>query len=81
MKKYKNVSDIPTHIFKNAACTVPVGDEFKEYLRWMLENHPNDLEYIFRHAQKYSNYGGTKRIPFHVWQGQLERQLNKEKNK
>lgn len=80
-KKYKRLynspSDIPVHIFKNAACTVPVGQEFREYLRYMLEHHPDDLEYIFRNAQQYSNYGGTKRIPFDVWKGQLKRQLNK----
>ncbi|SDO36813.1 hypothetical protein [Vreelandella arcis] len=75
---YITVNDIPAHIFKNRILTDPVGEEFSAYLRYMLDNHPDDLYYIFKHGQKYTGYGGAFTMVFERWLVKIENNLKKK---
>lgn len=77
-KPYQKITDIPPHIFRNKLLTHPVGDELKEYLRYMLDNHPDDLHYLYRKSQRYIKHGGASVINFERWRLQLDKQLQKE---
>ena len=76
--QYHKIKDLPVHIFKNRQCTDPVGEDFKEYLRYMLDNHPDDLHYIFRHSQLFVNYGGSFRMTYLQWRDRLKKKLKKD---
>ncbi len=78
-KNYTDEASIPKHIFTNMACTETPCKELRKYLRWMLTHHPNDLEYLFRHSQRYVNYGGYSLISFDVWKGRLNTSLTNQK--
>lgn len=77
MNPYKKLSNIPPHVFRNRILTEPVGKDFRNYLRYMLDNHPDDLAYIHKHSQKYVNHGGAWVITFTRWRDRLENNLQK----
>ena len=72
---YKDVKSIPLHCFSNKECTKTPSPELKEYLSFMLLNHPNDLEYIWRYTQQYVNHGGCYVLTFDNWLKKLTRDL------
>jgi len=79
MKKkepYKKLGDLPPHIFRNKLLTEAIGDEFRQYLRYMLENHPDSLHYIYRAALRYRGYGGNAQTSFERWRNQLTNKLD-----
>lgn len=76
--KYKKKEDIPLHVFSNKECTRTPSKPLREYLKWMLENHPNDLEYLWRHTQQYTNYGGCYIMGFDFWLNKLGKDLVKQ---
>lgn len=80
-KKYNSVDKLPTHLFKSRDLTKPVGKEFREYLLFLLNNNPECLKYLHRKSQEFSDYGGSFRLSWDKWLGQLTTQLNKGNNK
>ncbi|WP_146613012.1 hypothetical protein [Halomonas sp. SL1] len=76
--QYQKIKDIPPHLFKNRQMNEPCGQEFKDYLKYMLENHPDDLHYIFKASQEYVNYNGSFRMTFEQWKSRLANKLNKK---
>lgn len=77
MTQYKKVSDIPPHIFKNRILTDPVGKHLRDYLRYMLDNHSEDLNYLFRQAMKYKDHGGAYALKEDIWRERLANNLQK----
>lgn len=75
---YKEISDIPLHIFRNKECTITPSKPLREYLAFMLENHPNDLDYLWRHTQQYKLHGGCYYMTFASWLHKLKQDLNKQ---
>lgn len=75
--KYKDYDSIPMHVFTNKECTQTPSKELREYLEYMFENHRNDLAYLWRYHQKFTNYGGGGVLSFEGWQRKLERDLEK----
>lgn len=75
---YKELKSIPFHIFSNKECTLTPSTELRKYLRWMYDNHRNDLEYLWRFTQQYVNHGGCYVLTFNNWLKKLERDLNKQ---
>lgn len=75
---YKSIEDVPLHCFANKECTITPSVELKKYLRWMLDKHPDDLEYLWRHTQKYIRHGGCYEMTFDYWKRKLNKDLNKE---
>lgn len=74
--KYHSVDTLPPHIFSSRDLTKPVGDEFRAYLSFLLLNNKECLRYIHRKSQEYVDYGGSHRLSFAKWCGQLKTQLN-----
>lgn len=75
---YRKLADIPLHCFSNKEATLTPSTELRKYLRYMLDNHPYDLEYLWRHTQQYVNYGGCYAMTFEHWRNKLDKDLNKE---
>lgn len=73
--KYKKFDDIPIHAFSNKECTETPSPELKSYLNYMLENHPEDLTYIWRYSQQWSKHGGCYLISFERWLEKLKRDI------
>ncbi|WP_146206939.1 hypothetical protein [Chromohalobacter israelensis] len=74
-KPYSKLSEIPPHVFKNRVLTDPVGKDLRDYLRYMLANHPDDLNYLYRHAMKYNDHGGGFYIAEDKWRKRLANKL------
>jgi hypothetical protein len=81
VNKYSSVEDLPIHIFNNKECTDSPSKEMREYLRYMLENHPDDLAYIWRYMQSFKNYGGCYVLTFARWKERLKNRLKKYEDK
>lgn len=77
---YKKVTDIPFHIFSNKECTMSPSPELIKYLQYMFDNHPNDLEYLWRFTQQYVKHGGCYVMTFGVWKKKLERDLKRQRD-
>lgn len=75
---YKTIEDVPVHCFANKECTITPSIELKKYLSWMLENHPYDLEYLWRYTQRYVAYGGCYTMGFEHWRNKLKKDLTKD---
>lgn len=75
---YKTTQDIPLHCFSNKECTYTPSKELREYLRYMLTFHPNDLEYLWRYTQQYTNHGGCYVMTFDHWKNKLSKDLDKQ---
>lgn len=75
---YKKITDIPLHVFSNKECTFTPSVKLREYLHWMRENHPNDLEYLWRYTQQYVNFGGCYVMTFNYWLEKLRKDLIKQ---
>jgi len=78
---YNNIEDIPAHIFSNKECTKSPSPALREYLEWMVTNHPNDLKYIWAYTQQFKNYGGCYVLTYGEWTDKLKRDLAKQKEK
>lgn len=76
--KYKTIEDIPVHIFSNKECTYTPSPPLKEYLAFMLENHPDDLEYLWRSTQVYKDFGGCYVMTFAKWKSKLKKDLQRQ---
>ena len=74
--KYPSVDTLPPHVFSSRDLTKPVGREFREYLSFLLANNKECLRYIHRKSLEYVDYGGSHRLSFAKWVGQLNTQLN-----
>lgn len=74
-KEYKKVEDIPLHIFSNKECTRSTSKDLIAYLRFMYDNHPYDLEYLWRNTQEYKDHGGCYAITFENWLTKLGKDL------
>lgn len=75
---YTTTDDIPIHCFSNKECTKTPNPDLIKYLRYMAKNHPNDLEYLWRYTQQYTQYGGMYILQFEKWLEKLNRDLNKQ---
>ena len=75
---YKAVKDIPLHCFSNKECTITPSPELREYLRYMVENHPQDLEYLWRYTQQYVRHGGCYLMSWDKWLDKLTKDLKKQ---
>lgn len=76
---YKTVKEIPFHIFSNKECTMTPSVKLQAYLQYMLDNHPQDLEYLWRFTQQYTQHGGCYVITFSRWLHKLEKDLIKQR--
>lgn len=76
--KYKKFTDIPEHVFSNKECTKTPSPELREYLRFMVENHMDDLYYLWRHCQAYTKHGGCYILPWEKWKKKLVKDLEKQ---
>ncbi len=75
---YKNTSKIPQHIFKDRLLTEGVTLELREYLRYMLKRNPNNLYYLYKHAQSYKDIEGAQYfMSFDRWVHKLTKALEK----
>lgn len=77
-EKYKTIEDIPLHVFSNKECTYTPSKELREYLRFMLDNHPDDLEYLWRSTQQYVQHGGCYVMSFSKFKDKLNKDLIKQ---
>lgn len=77
---YKTIQAIPLHCFSDKEATKTPSKELRQYLRFMLDNHPLDLEYLWRHTQQYTQYGGCYSMTFVHWRNKLDKELKKESN-
>jgi len=75
---YEKVTDIPLHVFNNKECTKTPSPKLREYLNYMLTNHPNDLDYLWRYTQQYVKHGGCYYISFKDWLNKLTKDLTKQ---
>lgn len=73
--KYTEVKNIPAHIFSNKECTKTPSPELREYLSYMVENHPNDLQYLFKYTQQYVKHGGCYTMTFEYWLDKLKKDI------
>lgn len=73
--KYTTVESVPVHVFENKECTVTPSPRLREYLRYMHDNHPHDLEYLWRHTQQYVKHGGCYVMTFEKWRARLNKDL------
>lgn len=78
MTAYKKLDQIPLHCFSNKECTKTPSPDLKEYLRFMLTNHPNDLEYLWRYTQQFVKYGGCYMLTFEAWLTKLTKDLQQQ---
>jgi len=76
---YKKIEDIPLHCFSNKECTMTPSPELREYLWYMSQNHPNDLDYIYRYHQKYKDHGGCYVMTYAHWLKKLIRDLTTQR--
>lgn len=76
--KYKNLSDIPFHVFSNKECTQTPSKELREYLRYMYDNHRDDLDYLFRYMQQYTQHGGCYQMLWGRWLKRLDKDLKSQ---
>lgn len=79
-KEYFSVDDIPLHCFSNKECTMTPSPELRQYLKWMLANHPNDLYYLYNYGQQYKKFGGCYVMTFEFWLDKLTKDLQKQEN-
>lgn len=75
---YNKIEDIPLHCFSNKECTKSPSPELRKYLNYMLTNHPNDLEYLWRYTQQFINHGGCYALTFDSWIKKLTRDLKEQ---
>lgn len=75
---YKEIKDIPLHVFSNKECTMTPSIELRTYLNFMQENHPNDLDYLWRYTQQYTKHGGCYYLTFANWLHKLRQDLKKQ---
>lgn len=75
---YKSADDIPMHCFSNKECTKSPNPALLKYLRYMHDNHPNDLEYLWRFTQQYTEHGGCYKLQFEKWLDKLNKDLQKQ---
>lgn len=76
-RKFNTVQSLPAHIFTDRELSAPVGKEFRDFLRFLVEHSPETLRYIHRKGQEYVDYGGANNLPWSRWIGQLRNNLNK----
>ena len=55
-----------------------VLNALREYLKYMLQYHPDDLEYLWRYTQQYTNFGGCYTMTFDHWKNKLNKDLEKQ---
>lgn len=79
-KEYLSIEDVPLHCFSNKECTITPSPELRHYLRWMHDNHPNDLEYLWRYTQQFLKFGGCYVMTFDFWLNKLNNDLKKQEN-
>lgn len=65
-------------MFSNKECTYTPSPELRAYLRYMLENHKDDLDYIFRYTQQYVHHGGCYVMTYDKWISKLTADLKKQ---
>lgn len=75
---YNSLESIPIHAFTNRQCTESPNKELLKYLRYMLDNHPYDLAYLWRYTQQYVNHGGCYVMYFDFWRNKLDNDLTKQ---
>jgi len=75
---YKTIKDIPLHCFSNKECTITPSPELREYLHYMIKNHPQDLEYLWRSTQQYVKHGGCYVMTWERWFDKLTKDLAKQ---
>ena len=74
---YATLEDIPLHVFTNRMCTQTDNSNLKDYLLYMLEQYPDDLNYIYDHTQQWSDIeGATYKMTFKQWKEKLKKDLN-----
>lgn len=78
--KYPNKESIPIHAFTNKECTESPNPELRAYLRFMYDNHPNDLNYLYRYCQQFVKYGGCYSMTWEYWLRKLDRDLKASGN-
>lgn len=66
------VNEVP-FIFKNRDLTVPANTILKEWIRWALEECPDELKFLHRRSQEYTKYGGANSYTFKRWLTKLEK--------
>lgn len=75
---YKTKEEIPLHVFSNKECTRTPSPELRKYLVFMLTNHADDLEYLWRSTQQYVHHGGCYVMTFAKWKDKLKKDLIKQ---
>ena len=75
---YKKFDDIPIHCFSNKELTKTPSPELRTYLRYMLNNHPDDLAYLWRYCQRYKDVGGCYILTWENWKRKLTNDLAKQ---
>lgn len=75
---YDSLDKIPKLVFTDRMCTDSPCPEVRKWLRWMLENHRDDLYFLYRKSQRYKDYGGGWFMPFDKWLGRLQRSLDRQ---
>lgn len=76
--RYTTVDSVPLHVFSNKECTYTPNPELREYLQYMLDNHPYDLAYLWRWTQQYPRHGGCYVMTMDYWLDKLRKDLIKQ---
>ena len=77
MTMYNEVRDPPAHLFKDRMLRSPASKELHAYLSWMLENCPDDLDYLYQASQRYIDHGGGWKEGFDNWRNKLSNSLKR----
>lgn len=64
-------------IFKDVSCTIPANKELAEWLKYMLENHQQDLHFLYKESQAYVSFGGGSGYSKQRWFNRLTKNVNK----
>lgn len=64
-------------IFRDVSCTVPANRPLTLWLRYMLDNFPDDLQFLYKESQLYTRHGGGSKYTFDRWKVRLNNNLNK----
>lgn len=71
-----NPNDL-SFIFRDVSCTQPANKPLALWLRYMLTNFPDDLEFLWRESQLYTKHGGGSKYVFEKWKHRLDINLTK----
>lgn len=69
-----NPFNVP-HVFKNKEMTIPATKELLLFLWACYRDDSDNLKYVFKRSQQYSQYGGAQKTTYGRWLAKFEKDL------